>query len=196
VAAKLWSTGPVAVFIKHALDAGPMFLGHGEKAPDIRDHGAYKNVHTDLSGDQVPHDKLYGGQDVTVTFTLSRFSQDALNILKARGRSVSVPAITPGYDPPGAMGSLAATEQACFEMWLAFYYSVKAPYVGMPPGYHFFQCVLDDETEQQGTQDVRKAPLTISTIRRFNAAESNVYGYGSWTAFDHQMGAIAGVAIS
>lgn len=194
--AKLWSTGPVAVYIRHALDSSPMFLGHGERAPEIMDHGAYKPVHTDLSGDQAPHDKLYNGQNVSITMTLSRFDQAALNIMKARSRSISIPSITPGYDAPGAMGMLAATELGTFQMWLAFFYSVKAPYVGMPPGYNFLQCVLEDSTESGGTQDVRKSPLTISTIRRFNAGDSNATGFGSWTSYNYDMTGIAGVAIS
>jgi hypothetical protein len=189
---RLWSTGPVACYLKHALDQQPAFLAYGERAPDIRKRGAYKPVHTDLSGDMVEHDRQQMGETATITIHAVYFSQNTLNVALARGRNASAPAITPGYSPPGSLGSFVQAESGGLELWLSFSYAQKAAFVGMPQGYHFHAVTLDEDGIVSGSSDPRKATMTFHATRKLTG-DSNAHGYGGWILYDHVMAAIAGL---
>lgn len=195
MATKLFSTGPYALYLKHALDSTPSFLGWGEKAPDISEHPAYGDVHADFGGPSFPVDVTYHGAEARISGLLTKFDQGVLNLARARSRNISVQSVTPGYDPPGATGHLAIAEGATFTVWCRFLFASKAAFQEMPAGYQFFTCLCLDLQDIGGTGAARKVSFTFRALRTFRN-ESNSFGFAGFQTYDHSMSAVSGITIS
>lgn len=199
--ASLYCTGPVAIYVE--LGGQPVFLGHSERAPNISIRAPFSDVYCDLSGPNVPFDKQYQGQDALVSLDLIRFNYGIFLAIAARAAQLANAASNgPGYDPAGNQGALMNQEGLSYFLWLRFSYSAKPAMggtgigQGMPAGYRFFAAYL------QGPEDytVGTVPLKIRVTwycsRLFVASLRTPYGYGGFSLYDGNMGAVINLPIN
>jgi hypothetical protein len=164
--AQLYTTGPVDVFIRHALDLSPVFLGHGERAPTIDITPNYLPVKAHYGG-EIPVDAIFSGETGKVRMELVRFNHNALNMLKNRARSMLDQNPVKGLFEPGQIGTMIISEYSFFELWLRFTHSKKLHNNNgdLPDGYRFLTAVLEPESIVGGSSTIMKVSLTFSCWR-------------------------------
>jgi hypothetical protein len=200
--AQPYISGPVSLWIRHsALGTGtPVFLGHGERAPQIQHSVRLEDFVCDISG-SMPLDACYAGMMAHISVTLVRYNMIVLQLIEARARSSTFPVSLPGIDLPGQIGTLVVIEQATYELWLRHDGAAKPfmqnPANGvMPLGYHYFAATLDTESLQGGSVTPFKATLPWKCYRVPDFKVTNLYGTGAWQLFDYDMSAVAGLPIN
>jgi hypothetical protein len=118
------------------------FLGHTEKSPQPAYENTYKPVFSSRTGEVIPADKIFMGQDVKVAMKLQRFDYDAITALKAAPRYGRVTA--PGTLTRLDVGLLHQRNGQGLELWIrhAFFGSLNsAAYPDLPVGTYF--CNVD-----------------------------------------------------
>lgn len=195
MAAQLWVTGAVSLWIKAPFDSTPRFLGHGEKAPSINFSAKWQDVITDLSG-LVPMDYVYAGESARVTVDLIRFDMAVLGNIQARARSTSFPTAVAGFDAPGQRGTLALVEGSAYTIWCVQSFANKSPFTGLPRGFRFPAAIMDDENWQGGSAQALKVRIGWNAYAYFTPGDQNTFGYGSFTLWDSDVSALNGLSIS
>ncbi len=140
----------------------PSFLGHTEKSPTPQYTPQYKPVFAAASGEMVPADKLYMGQDVRVTLPLQRFSYNVVQAMLATPRHGRVNG--PGAETYLDIGTLLQRNGLSFELWLrnAFYGTVNASaYPDLPIGTYFPCCNVAGVFPANLCRDAAKVELLI-----------------------------------
>ena len=153
-----YCTGPVSCYIRiPTVGAGPYvgpntlrrdpakptFLGHCDKTPKATYEPKYKPVFSSQSGEVIPADKLYMGQEVKIVLPLQRFDHDVVRALKATPRYGRTS--LPGTETYLDVGSLLQRNGLGIELWLRneFYNTVNsAAYPNLPIGTYFLCCNL------------------------------------------------------
>lgn len=148
-----YCTGPVDVYIRiPKIGAGPYygpkqlladptvptFLGHCEKTPKPSHEQKYKPVFSSQSGEVIPADKVYQGQDVKIALPLSRFDYDAVQLLLASPRFGRL--TPPGTESYIDRGTLLQRNGLGVELWLrnSFWGTInQAAYPNLPIGMYF-----------------------------------------------------------
>jgi hypothetical protein len=193
--AQLYATGPVDVWV--GAGGGPLFLGHGERAPRIQVQRMYKPAHTDLAGD-VPHDKAFAGEWALVTLALSRYNESTLALIQdvAGANLVGTPP-TRGFNVPGERGSLMLAEGQAYPLYLRFPFAAKPVYQSaasgaMPAGYRFPAAYLGgpDDLFDLGLPNARKVGLVFECVAPFDPTVTNAYGAGAFKLYDHNLSAL------
>ncbi len=142
----------------------PYSLGHTEKSPDVSVEPQYKPVFSSLSGEAVPDDEVYLGQNIKVVLDLARFDMDIIDKLlnpPFHRDDVNFPVGSERWDDRGV---LLNANQAGFELWLqnSFFNSVnKAAYPNLPPGYYFGNCRMAGTYPTNMTRDTKRVRLMI-----------------------------------
>ena len=140
--AQLYCSGPVDVWfgIGGSISSPtPVFIGHGESAPRIREVSNFKDVTSDIGGDMEPIDKLFLRGHVEGTVDFNRYNVTPL--MQALGRPNPFAGVR-GTVPPLGVGSLMLTEGLAFQIWLRWPYSAKAAMAGLPNGIRLIAGVL------------------------------------------------------
>jgi len=195
MAAQLWVTGAVALFVKAPFDSTALFLGHGERAPSIEFSPEWEPVVCDLSG-RVPLDFVYAGEKARLSVDLIRFDMGTLGRLKTRARSVTFPTAVAGYDLPGMRGTLAITEGSAYTVWAVQSFANKPVFSGMPLTFRFPACLLDPDSWQGGSVNALKVHLSWQAAAVIDTTVSNSYGYASFKLWDSDVTGLAGVSVT
>lgn len=201
--AQPYVTGPCAVYLGVGASGAPVFLGHGERGPSIQIRPSWSPVFADISGQRVPLDYLYDGEEGIVSFDATRYNEDVYAAIANRSNPGIV---TRGFDVPGAVGTLMAHEGKAYPLWVTFPYAPKPAFssaVGpnsggaMPAGYHFHRAFLEgpDGLDGLGTTN-RRIRFSFHCIRLLNPSYTNAYGAGSLALYDHDMSAVQGAGIN
>lgn len=148
--------GPVSAFIRiPKVGAGPyvgpselladktpaLFLGHTQKTPQPTHEYKWKPVISSRTGEEMPDDKLYMGQDIKVVLPLQRFDYDVIQLLLAAPRHGR--ATAPGTETYLDIGSLLQRNGLSFELWLVNEFAGtvnSAAYPNLPIGTYFLCC--------------------------------------------------------
>ncbi len=185
--------GPVSIWVGIGSGGTPVFLGHAERTPSIQIRPQFSPVFSDLAGQRVPLDYLYDGEEAMVSVDLTRYNEAVYAGIASR----PVPNLTRGLDSPGEIGTLIGLEGMAFQLWLNFPYSTKAVFTAnaMPAGYHFWQTFLEgpDGLDGLGTTN-RRLRLNFHCMR-YLGPETNAFGAGRFTLYDHDMSAVASLPI-
>lgn len=198
--AQPYVTGPVSVYVGVTIGGvttTPVFLCHGEKGPSIQIRPSFSPVFADISGQRVPLDYLYDGEEAIVTVDSTRFNESVyFNIANRASPGLG----SRGTDFPGDIGTLMGHEGKAFPLWLLFPYAGKPAFsaaVGpnsggpMPGGYHFFRAFLEgpDGLDGLGTTN-RRTRFSFHCIRVLDPTYNGADGSGSLALYDHDMSAI------
>jgi hypothetical protein len=197
--AQVFVTGPVDVWVRFNGVTGspPKFLGHGERAPNIRISPIWNQVRCDLGGD-APHDQVFAGSSASVQLDLIRHNPSTLHEMEFHGRSTNVlfnPATDykQGKEHPGTIGSLAVGEGASYTLYLRFPYAAKATMAtegnGLVAGYRFYVAMLEPESITGGSSNPLKIGLSFNCIRSLNIGANfkNSFGAAQYGLYDHDM---------
>ena len=146
------------------LGAGtPQFLGHTLDSPEPSYEPKWKPVFSSLSGEVIPDDKVYEGQEVRVILELSRFNGSLIEQLLATP-SLGRDGVAQGSESYLAIGSLLQRNGKGFELWLrnGFYGTANAAaYPDMTIGKYFLCCNLVGQTPKSLSRDTTKVSLMI-----------------------------------
>lgn len=140
------SVGPNG--INSGSGAGATYLGTCEFVPEPQFKPAWKPIFNAISGDLIPMDRMYMGQDGLIAMNLNRFDYDAAIQLLNTPRLSGAPELV-GTDTWLDRGSLMVSNALSFELWLQFqFYGTPnaLAYPDMPAGYYFYCCQLMDHT--------------------------------------------------
>ena len=195
--AQPWVTGPAHFFVGRlpgfkigfgngpaAPPIPPIYLGTAEKTPNILTLRGWFQVFNDFTGPVLPMDEGWAQEHGFESCNLTRFSWPAVNLLQ------SCPTFggEPGSWDPFDVGTMMLTEEAALTLWIAFPYSVKPAYLGMPVGYRF-PAVLPygpDDFNQLGTNAARLG-LVFHSLPAFNGSR--------FVHRDYDMTAVAGIPV-
>lgn len=196
--AQLYATGPVSVLVGCSPSGPPLFLGHGESAPDIDTEVRYVPFHSDSAG-EVPAEKFWAGESGRVSVDLVRFNWRVLDIIRARGRGRNFPAITPGFADAGQVGTPMLTNGCSYPLYLMFPFAAKAVYNvaangALPPGYRFLAAMLDPDRSVVGSATAAKIHLEWDCIAVYDYTRKTAFGRGSRLLYDSNVSAAAGIA--
>lgn len=154
--AYFYVNGPVAAFVRiPGTGAGPFvgpaalksapgqptFLGHCDKAPQQSEEIRWKPCFSSQTGEVIPADKLYMGQEIRIILPLARFDYDVVQLLRAAPRHGRGTA--PGTETYLDIGALLQRNGLSFELWLKheFAGTINASaYPNLPPGMYFLCC--------------------------------------------------------
>lgn len=171
-------TGPVNLFVRACTPGGgplvgpaalkanalvPTFLGHTLESPKPTYTPAWKPVFSSWTGEVIPDDKVYQGQDVKIVLPLARWNNTLLQLLNATprlGRGGSVAGTESFLD----VGLLLQRNGVSFELWLrnAFYGTANAAaYPDLEIGKYFNCCNLVGMTPDRMTRDTSQVQLMI-----------------------------------
>ncbi len=183
--AQLYSTGPCALFVGLGTGYAPVFLGHGNRAPDISVQPRYKGVQCDLGG-EVDFDTLMVGESGRVSVTLVRYNEAIAAACEAKATAgitaAGGPAGVRGFSGFGEIGTLMLTEGASYPLWILFPFAGKIPvYATMPAGYRFISTFLQSDDVQTGTTQPKMMRFTWTCLRSFSVPSAN------FLLFDHNM---------
>lgn len=192
--AQPYNTGPVALFAGVGSGNSPLFLGHGERGPRIQVRPKFSPVYCDLGG-SVEIDTIYDGIDAIVSVTLTRFNHGVLRTCMDRG--VAFSAVSSGLefiDDPGEMGTLMATENRTFQLWLLFPHAAKGAMAGtgtgnaLPRGFRFTSSyMLGPDDHEVGNSTPYKVHCVFHCLRELDMSLNNGLGQGRWTLADRNM---------
>ena len=189
-------TGPVAVFCGVGGNFAPLFLGHGEQAPEISIRETFKPIKCDLTGETHSLDDLYDGEEATVSCSLVRYNEVVLTAIQTYASTLYGPR---GIDLPGAQGALMLQEGIAYQLWLVFPYAAKAAFNNgisgpMPPGYHFYAAHLEGpDGIQGGSASAKKIRLTWKCIRTVVPATVNGINTAIVSLYDTLLASFAGL---
>ena len=166
--AQAYTSGPCPLYAGVGLNGAPVFLGHAERFPRIQIRPRWSDVYCDLSGQSVPYDQVYDGEDAVVTADLTRWNESVYAVMADRAKTNSnFLAITSrGANGFGEIGSLMVTEGLAYNLYVVFPFAAKAAYSAtMPLGYRFQAAFLQgpDDFELGGT--ARKLRLSWRCLR-------------------------------
>lgn len=196
--AQPYVTGPASIWVAPGLSA-PLFLGHAERSPSIQVRPSHSPIFSDLSGQRVPLDYIYDGEEALISMDLTRFNEAVYRLIANRG----TPGLgTRGLDIPGDIGTLLGTEGRAYPLWIRFPYSAKTAFSNatngaMPGGYRFPLAFLEgpDGLDGLGTTN-RRLRLNFHAIRYLDVSVTNTFGAGSLLLYDHNMGAVSSLPIN
>lgn len=163
----------------------PVFLGTGERAPNILARRAYTSVFNDITGDQVPLDKQWQGEEHFVSVVLTRWNEGVYRAMAALPR--------PGGDPGGDgfldRGSLMVTEGLAYPLLLRFGHADKAIYAanGMPPGVRYYAAYLEGQDRHEPGTSVNRRHLMFYCANVYNPAT------GAIGLFDYNVSALPAI---
>lgn len=170
-------SGPVAAYIRiptvgggpfvppatlKANSTAPTFLGHTQKSPEPAYENKYKPVFSSQSGEAIPADKVYMGQDVKIALNLARFDYDVVQALLAAPRYGRLTA--PGTESYLDVGTLVQRNGLGVELWLRneFAGTVNAAaYPNLPIGTYFFCCNVAGVYPANLTRDAMMCQLLL-----------------------------------
>jgi hypothetical protein len=203
--AQPYVSGGVSIFVGVAsTSGGPVFLGHGERAPRPRVHRHYVPYFSDLGGSRVPFDVAHAGESGSVSVVLDRWNESVLRVIEdaaTTGRAGNLG--VRGTNDPGEMGTLMVSEGVAYPLWLRYEFAGRPTMnIGangvMRKGWHFLAAFLDqvDDFEDLGLQP-HKVLLTWTCLRLFDpTAASTTSGYGKFALYDEDMSAVANLPIN
>lgn len=190
---QIYTTGPVNLYAGLGPAAAPVFLGwSGGQGARIKKRRFWQNVHTDVSGPQLPHDKAYLGELHSINIKLGRWNESVLRIIQDAPGARSALNNLRGFTLPTDLGGLAITQALAWPMWLQFSYgggnvpAFNAVPNQMGAGYHYFACILADEDDQGGVTP-RGIQLSIETLPVFNLNRVLNGVRGGFDLFDEDM---------
>ncbi len=207
MATQLWSTGPALFYVAPmrissgqstlAQAVAPRFLGTCDEKPQIEVEREYSPVYNDEAGGR-PADRMYEGQSAMTVADFDKFDYTVMNYLEAAsapGGALSL-GVAPlaGVDYPGDVGTLMATEQTGFALYVYFPYAAKSSYGpnGMVPGYYFPFTVVSRDSIASGTV-AHKRRLVLEHERVRDGNYSNPYGFGRWILYLHDAALFTGL---
>jgi hypothetical protein len=147
----------------------------------------------DLSGQVIPFDLLYQGEESFVFLDLTRWNEDIRVSVAGRIAPGGNPRAGAGTAVLGDYGTMTITEGAAMELWLLFPYSplggpaAKAAMGALGPGYHFLASIPigPDDHHTLGTNPY-KVLMAFHNLRKFNPST------GTFTSWDTDFSAIPG----
>ena len=127
-------SGPVACYVGFpSIGAGPfvgpqqlkgvkpLFLGHCEKTPKLTEEMKWKPVFSSQTGEVIPADKLYMGQEIRIVLPLARFDYNVIQLLRASPRHGR--GTPPGTETYLDVGALLQRNGLSFCLWLKHEFS-------------------------------------------------------------------------
>lgn len=195
---QIYTTGPVNIFVGANPAGTPLFLGwSGGKGARVKKNRFTQNVHTDLSGPNMPHDKSYLGEVHSINFRLGRWNEAVLRRIQDVPGARSL-VNRRGAMYPGDMGALLATQGCAWPLWLEFQYRNVPAFAdglnAMGGGYHYALAHLTNEDDEGGVTP-RGIQLSIETIPYFDITAVSNGIRGGWVLYDEDMSAVNGFNI-
>lgn len=170
-----YATGPVNCFVRvPTIGAGPFvpplkllkdsakptFLGHTQKTPNPSHEPKYKPVFSSQSGEAIPAEKVYLGQEVKIILPLARFDYDVVQALLATPRYGRVTA--PGTETYLDRGTLLQRNGLGIELWMRNHFAGTvnaAAYPNLPIGMYFLCCNVAGIYPDNLTRDTENIQL-------------------------------------
>ncbi len=158
------------------------YLGTAKIAPKVRIQRAYKKVFNDLTGQLLPFERIFQGEEGQIISPINRFNQNIYTLLSSAPRFA-----LPGSSPRGSHGPLdigaKVRENGCyFSLILQFPFagSINSPASeAMPPFYYFPTCVCEnDDLDEMGTA-AEEILLAITAQQAFFPSNTSGGG-GTW----------------
>lgn len=187
--AQHYVTGVIPMWIGMRVNGvigAPIFLGFGEKAPEIQDDPDWEPVMCDYGGTKHPSEYLYEGAEASSSVTLTYWRESVVRTITAypyrtgviRGTSVINPAA--GVGGYGDIGSAMITEGLSFCMWFLFPYSAKAAYRNatnglMPTGFRMPYTKIQGKPVRRGGTGASKISLNFHHMRGIESSNLVCY---------------------
>jgi hypothetical protein len=171
-------TGPVNLYVR-ALTPGagpyvspvamkssgvvPTFMGHTLDSPLPTYEPKWTPVFSSWTGDVIPDDKVYKGQDVKIVLPLARWNNTLMQLINSTpqlGRT----GLAAGTENFLSIGTLLQRNGVSFELWMrnAFYGTANAAaYPDLEIGKYFNCCNLVGVSPEKLTRDTEKITLMI-----------------------------------
>lgn len=172
--------GPTEIHfgIGGGLQAPLQFVGWSETGVRVSIRPRFEDVRCDLSGQQVPLDLQYDGQDAICSCDLKLVNASVVALMMNR----SAPALQPrGIDVAGSYGGLMFQEGAGIRLLIYGPYNVTKPtQLGQVPPFNFPAAVLlgPDDWAEYGTKAMRIRAVWRA-IPAFNPLD------GSWILYNN-----------
>lgn len=142
-------TGPVHHYVTFPYNPGTAFyLGTAKVAPKVRIQRAYKKVFNDLTGQLLPFERIFQGEEGQIISPINRFNQSVYGLIAAAPRQGLTGSYSPGSHGPLDIGAKVYQNSCFFGLILQFPFAGTAnspSSEGMPVCYYFPVCV--DETD-------------------------------------------------
>lgn len=171
--AQIWVTGPAAIWVSLPGSDTPVFLGHGEEPPKVREQRYWYDVHCDIAGVSAIFDKIYQGRSVTISIDVIRYNLDIMELVRSYPNSVA----DPGVDVWGSRGTLMVQELGTMKMWLSFPYSAKASMNGLPRGLTFPNCIVEGPDEYEMGTRPKKIRTMFHCLPRYRPSDGAFVTY-------------------
>ena len=179
----LQTSGPCHLWMSSDVDDGstysnsPLYLGTAEGAPfvDVTPH--FTPLYCDISGQGMPHDYLWDGEEATIVADLNRWNEAVFAKYAARPKIGG----TRGVYAAADIGTVMQAEGQTFDFWLQFPYAFKSPYVseGMIGGYHFYSTIaLGPDTITPGAR-AGKRRIICRAFRSYKVSDGTSRLYDS-----------------
>ncbi len=176
--AQPYCTGPVLIYVQPAGFGSPQFFGTAERFPQQQITPEWEPVYNDMSGQRLPLDILYEGEEAYVTADVTRWNERLMASMMARPSGLG----TRGRNVFGDIGSIMVLEGFAFPLWLRFPYSAKAVFQNaangpMPDGFHFLAAHLKGPDSYTGLGTGPKKIRCIWHCMRIFSPPSNFLLY-------------------
>lgn len=140
----------------------PTFLGHCEKTPKMSEEAKWKPVFSSQTGEVIPADKLYMGQEIKIILPLARFDYDVIQLLRAAPRHGR--GTPPGTESYLDVGAMLQRNGLSFILFLRNEFAGTinaAAYPNLPSGIAFWCCNIAGIYPDNLGRDTAMAQLMI-----------------------------------
>ena len=143
-------TGPALVYIQTAASTDWFFLGTYERSPIIELIRPYEPSMNALGGVTLPFDKFFQGQEAMIGGVINRPDYSVMALMRNAPWYGGVLSTTLGANNYFDLGAGAMKNGASFGLVMRFlYYGAPDADPGLPPGYWFFNCTVDKDSQSE-----------------------------------------------
>ncbi len=140
----------------------PNYLGTTEGSPSVSlDPVPLRPLYNDMAGDR-PLDKSYQGRTAVISCDFTRWNEDVLASAQAANPFGGVR----GFDSALDIGALMLNEGYAFPLYMAHPFAAKAAYkaAGLPSGFTFWACLVEQDSIPQGGTKPKKVRLVFQAL--------------------------------
>lgn len=188
-------TGPIHHYLLLPYNAGQaVYLGTAKVAPKIRIQRAYKKVFNDLTGQLLPFERIFQGEEAQIISPLNRFNQQVYALIASAPRQGAPGSTAAGSHGPLDIGAKVYQNSCGFGLILQFPFAstVNSPAgEGMPVCYYFPVCVSEvDDFTSLGTAE-EEIMLAITAQQGYIPFTGSTSPLGGTVLYTNSLGGIA-----
>jgi hypothetical protein len=155
MAAQLWASGPVNIYLMNNISQAIYFLGCGREGPSIREYQNWEDRKSDLGGTRVPDDRSYQRMFHITAVNMERWDSQVLQLFRDISAIAGFQSLgTPGVIDAQLTGALMIRQGISFGLIMTFPNQPLLAYNTGLPGYWFYYSQFEGPQEfTSGTRD-------------------------------------------